>query len=144
MVRVAGLFTCHTSPPFGLEILIVLFAGILNTALLASRTKVSVVRVTRTKACVLGVLGTLHEYEEAVVLLVITFQLVPLFKLYSTFQGPVPAPAFDHDMVCVVQPIQFSAPFGEVTVTDGYTILKVVLLWSVTTGLLYSVTRTKA
>jgi hypothetical protein len=109
----------HDSPPFGLTT--VTEGGGSATmekyALLTSLTELFEASLTRTKACVVGALGTTHEYGVALagMLASIVVHVEPPLVEYSSLTLEM----FDHvqEIDCVVPTIQLSPPFGLMTVT---------------------------
>jgi len=107
----------QSSPPFGAVTLTVPIE-IVNGLLLMSFTFALSVQLTRTRPCVVGVVGTVQAYVEGTpgTLATMVLHAVPLFVLYSSFTL-FTTPVRTHVMFCTLPVIQVSPPFGAVTVT---------------------------
>jgi hypothetical protein len=129
----------HDSPPFGETTVIEGDGEIVKTLLLLSVTAAFVVSVILIRQFVDVVLGITHEYEPPEATdAVITVYVEPLSKEYSILI--LLTLKLVHVILCAVPAIQFSPPFGEVTVIEGGgEIVKTELLTSVSNSVVVPV-----
>ena len=135
----------HDSPPLGATTVMPGGGAMVKTALLTSFVAAFDASLMRTRACEVGVLGTVHEKlpADAAVLALTVVQPLPLLEEYSILTFVIVVNV--HVMFWVVNAVHDSPPLGEVTVTlGGDAMVKTALLVSMRAELDASLIRTRA